>query len=163
MVIKILGACIIIFVCTYTGFQLSSDLSSRVKLLAAWHNTLIEMENYISALQMPLNEIYIRLSRGELENFFAGLSSRGGESTAEAWKKELKKLKYLDCEDKLILENLSLTLGASDMQTQLSNISLAAQDIKTRLEAAAEKSKTDSKLYRTVSFFAGIGISIILL
>ncbi len=164
MLVKILGALAIVVSCSMVGFELSSQLTKRVKILELWEEALRKMQSYIEYAKMPLYEIYENLAGDEtaVAQFFKTLTERRGESTSKSWKKTLAQANYITKKDKEILQNLAGSLGVGDYETQLKDIDFTLKNIRGAIEQAQAISLRDAKLYRSISFFAGVTIAILL-
>lgn len=166
MIIRIIGGLIIILACSYVGFEISKELRGRVKALDNWARALLQIENYICYTKMPLAEIYERLAnqKNASGEFFNNLLKYDLQiiDTKDSWNIEIEQLRYLTKEDKCILSQLAENLGKSDTDTQIQTIALAQKNIEQNLLCARENEKRDAKMYKTISFFAGVGIAILL-
>ena len=138
---------------------MSNLLRLRVRALTDMLAAVGHIESYISTVRMPLNEIYGTLARakGNVGKFFSGLSP------GESWEKRLDELNGLTPQDKEMLTEFSEKLGGSCSEEQLDEIKLS----KSRLEANLLQAKTElnenSRVYRSMSFFAGVVIAILLI
>ena len=150
---------VIVISCSYVGIKMSNLLRVRVRTLNEMLAAVGHIESYISTVRMPLSEIYGILAgtKGNIGEFFDGLVP------GESWKKRLEKLSGLSPQDKQMLTEFSEKLGASGSESQLDELRLS----KTRLEAALLQAKTDmnenSRIYRSMSFFAGVVIAVLLI
>ena len=165
MPVKILGAIAIIASCTMLGFELSSHLIKRVRVLETWQQVLRRMSGLIEYAKTPLYEMYeiFAAEKGEVGLFFSSLLKCSGESTEKSWKKSMSEMKGLSKTDSDILMNLAKGLGQGDTDTQLKDIEFALVGIGTALEQAKAVSIRDAKMYRSISFFAGVTVAILLI
>ncbi|MBR6523682.1 MAG: stage III sporulation protein AB [Clostridia bacterium] len=159
MTIKIICAAVIVISCSYVGVKMSNLMRMRVRVLTDMLAAVGHIESFISTVRMPLSEIYRTLaeSKGNVGEFFSGLTA------GESWAKRLEKLTGLSPQDKEMLAEFSVKLGSYDSERQLDEIRLS----KSRLEANLLQAKTDlnenSRIYRSMSFFAGVVIAILLI
>lgn len=159
MTIKIICAALIVVSCSYVGVKMSNLLRMRVRALTEMLAAVGHIESFISTVRMPLSEIYHTLagSRGNVGKFFSGLIP------GESWAKRLDEMPGLSPQDKEILTEFSEKLGSFSSERQLDELKLS----KTRLEAALSQAKIDmadnSRIYRSMSFFAGVVIAILLI
>ena len=165
MPVKILGALAIIASCTMLGFELSSHLVKRVHTLEIWQQVLLRMTGLIRHAKTPLYEMYeiFAAEKGEVGAFFSSLLKCGGESTDKSWKKNMSEMKWLSVADTEILLNLAKGLGNGDTDTQIKDIEFALDGITSALRQAKEISARDAKMYRSISFFAGVTVAILLI
>jgi len=166
LIFKILGSLVIIGACSFVGHQISNELRGRVKTLEGWQCALLQIENYICFTKMPLAEIYKQQStiKGEVGDFFKKLLQYDVQrvDTKALWNKEIEKIPYMTKEDKDILLMLAENLGTSITETQVNTIELIKKNIEQNLFEAKENEKRDAKMYKTISFFTGVGIAILL-
>lgn len=159
MTVKIVCAVVIVVSCSYVGIKMSNFMRMRVKALTEMLAAVGHIESFISTVRMPLDEIYNTLSetKGNVGRFFTGLSP------GESWRKRLDELPGLLPQDKEMLAEFSEKLGSFSSERQLDELKLS----KTRLAAALTQAKTDmnenSRIYRSMSFFAGVVIAILLI
>ncbi|MBR2472307.1 MAG: stage III sporulation protein AB [Clostridia bacterium] len=165
MPVKIAGAVAIIASCTMLGFELSSHLIKRVQILGVWQQVLQRMNGLIGYAKTPLYEIYetFATEEGEVGMFFSSLLKCGGEDTLKSWKKNMGKMKWLSKKDEEILINLAKGLGKGDADTQIKDIEFAYDGISAALIQAKTICTRDSKMYRSISFFAGVTVAILLI
>ena len=164
MPVKIVGAVAIIASCTMLGFELSSHLIKRVYILEVWQQVLLRMLRLIRHAKTPLYEMYeiFAEEKGEVGAFFSSLLKCGGENTLKSWKRNMNEMKWLSGTDTEILLNLAKGLGKGDTDTQIKDIEFSLAGITSALNQAKEISARDAKMYRSISFFAGITVAILL-
>lgn len=164
MAVRIIFSLIIVLSCRFIGNEMADILKRRVTVLDSFICAISMVEDYISALSMPLNDIYLNISTHikPLADFFIKLSS-SPLSTEAAWKKELKSISSLTDEDRKIIISMASTLGTSDTETQLNNLRLVKKRLTDNLCDASEKVKSDSGMYKSVSIFTGIGLAVLLI
>ncbi|MBR2878904.1 MAG: stage III sporulation protein AB [Clostridia bacterium] len=165
MPVKIAGAIAIIASCTMLGFELSSHLIKRVRILEAWQQVLLRMSGLIRYAKTPLYEIYETFSseKGEIGEFFTALRKCRGETALNSWKKNIGEMKWLAKTDMEILVNMAKGLGEGDVDEQIKDIEFAYDGITSALDKAKEISARDAKMYRSISFFAGVTVAILLI
>ncbi len=159
MIIKLISVATIIFSCSYVGIKLSSALRLRIKLLGEMSAALSTIESYISTVKMPLNEIFQALSgiKGQTGEFFKSLVP------GTSWKDQMSILNGLTAEDKKLLVKMSETLGSMDVAHQTKQISLTKNILDKTLSEAKTDLVTNSKVYRVMSFFVGVIISVLII
>lgn len=118
-----------------------------------------KMENCISAVRMPLGEIYEELSteKGAIGEFFSKVK------TGEGWKKHLDALPGVTNGDKKILTDLSENLGNFETERQLGELKLTQNLLMSALNQAKTDMADNSKVYRAMSFFTGVIIAVLLI
>lgn len=104
-------------------------------------------------LKEAYGEIFKRASL-KMENVPAG----------EAWRYGIENSKTNMQEDDLkVLLNLEKLLGKTNIDGQLSELTLIDTFISKQIEDASEKQKKNEKLYRSLGIIAGLVIAIILI
>lgn len=164
MPVKIMGMIAIVASCTMLGFEISSHLIKRVRLLEVWQQVLRRMSGLVEYAKTPLYEMYetFALEKNEVGMFFSSLLKCSGEDTLKSWKNNMGEMRWLSKSDMDILLNLAKGFGKGDLDTQLKDIEFALAGITSALEGAKEISRRDAKMYRSISFFAGITVAILL-
>lgn len=164
MPVKIVGMIAIVTSCTMLGFELSSHLIKRVHVLEVWQRVLRRMSGLVEYAKTPLYEMYEAFAseKNEVGMFFSSVLKCGGEDTLKSWKKNMGEMRWLSKSDMEILINLAKGLGKGDTDTQLKEIEFALTGITSALEGAKEIAARDAKMYRSISFFAGITVAILL-
>ena len=149
----------IVISCSYVGIKMSNFMRLRVRALTDMLAAVGHIESFISTVRMPLSEIYGNLAgtKGNVGRFFTGLVP------GESWDKRLDELPGLLQKDKEMLAEISEKLGSFSSERQLDELKLS----KSKLEAALLQAKTDmnenSRIYRSMSFFTGVVIAILLI
>lgn len=161
MFIKIIGFFVIVGACTAAGIEISRELSGRVKILIEWIGTVKLMQCSIAQFNMPLDDIYKEISNsgGELKTFFEKI--RGGDF--KTWKREVCRIKYLSKKDILVLNKLGGGLGGKLSDEQLNFLDYIKNMLEENLNEAKQAEKNDGKMYRSLSFFVGIGLAVLLI
>lgn len=158
MTVKILCAALIVITCSMVGMKLSNLMAMRVRSLGGFLSAVAKMENAISAVRMPLEEIYAELSgeKGKMGEFFSKLSPGSN------WKKHLTMFPELTAQDKVIITNLSEKLGEFDSERQLNELKYAENLLEEALVNAKADMSANARVYRSMSFFTGVVIAILL-
>ena len=160
MFIKVIGFLIIVGTCSLVGLEISKELSGRVRVLSNWVGTVSSMQGSIERLKMPLDEIYAEfVSRGGLlSDFFSKVI--GGDE--KAWKREVCRIKYLNKKDIVLLSKLGSGLGGLVKDEQIKFLQYIKGQLEENLAEAKGADTNDGKMYKSVSFFAGIGLAVLL-
>lgn len=159
MTVKIICALTIILSCSYIGLRLSDAMHKRVRSLTMILAAVGHIEACISAVRMPLAEIYSDLAKksGMTGEFFS--KAVPGES----WEKHLDILAGLSPQDKTVICDLSEKLGTYETERQLDEIKLAENLLSDALLKAKKDVAENSKVYRAMSFFTGVVIAVLLI
>lgn len=171
MIIKLIGAVVLISATSLIGFSLASDCSKRPRALRELQSLLQMLENEISYLSNLLSEAFSRIYEGtncETAIFFRGAAenlSTNGVTADVAWEKSIEenyaKLS-LNKEDKAILLTFGKMLGNSDLEGQLNNIKLISSQLKLQELKAEKMRQKNEKMYRSLGVLSGLAITIIL-
>ncbi len=171
MIIKIIGAAVLIGATSLIGFSLAADCSKRPRTLRELQALLQMLENEISYLSNLLSEAFNRIYEGSNSEaailFKAAAENLGtsGVTADEAWEKAVEdncsKLS-LNKEDKTILETFGKMLGNSDLEGQLNNIRLITSQLKLQELKAEEMRRKNERMYRSLGVLSGLAIAILL-
>lgn len=159
MAIKIICSAVIIISCSYIGLKMSNFMRMRVRTLTEMLAAVGHIESCISTVRMPLSEIYRTLasSKGNVGKFFSELIP------GESWEKRLDELPGLSSQDKEMLIDFSKKLGSFESERQLDELKLSKSRLTTALGQAKNDMTENSRIYRSISFFAGVVIAILLI
>jgi len=171
MIIKFLGAAVLISATSFIGFSLAANCSKRPRSLRELQSLLQMLENEISYLSNLLSEAFYRIYEGTnsetaiLFNEAAKNLGTNGVTADAAWEKAIEenyeKLS-LNKEDKAILLTFGKMLGNSDLEGQLSNIKLISSQLKLQELKAEEMKQKNEKMYRSLGVLSGLAIAIVL-
>lgn len=171
MLIKIIGAAVLISATSFIGFSLASDCSKRPRALRELQALLQMLENEISYLSNLLSVAFNRIYEGTNSNtallFKAAAINLeiNGVTADAAWEKAVQenhaKLS-LNKEDKAILLTFGKMLGNSDLEGQINNIKLISSQLKLQELKAEDMRQKNEKMYRSLGVLSGLAIAIIL-
>jgi stage III sporulation protein AB len=171
MLIKIIGAAIILGSTSIIGFSLSRDCSKRPRILRELQAALQMLENEISYMSNLLSDAFMRIytsSGTEASILFKEAAKKldsMGTTADEAWKSAVNDLYSrlaLKKEDKAILISFGSMLGNSDLDGQISNIRLTTSQLKLQELKAEEIKKKNERMYRSLGVLGGLALIIIL-
>ena len=170
MIIKFIGAVILICATSFIGFSMAAECSKRPRALRELQSMLQMLENEISYLSNLLSEAFNRIY--DSSNFDTAILFReaakylgtDGYTADLAWEKAIEenfgKLS-LNFEDKTILLSFGKMLGNSDLEGQLNNIRLISSQLKLQEQKAEEMKRKNEKMYRSLGVLSGLAIAII--
>lgn len=166
--IKIILLTIIFILSIMIGMMLSSKYRNRVKELKEMKTALSIMKTKIQYTYEPIPEIFDELGQTQnkaiSELFKEAKSNMQKKSVAQAWEESINNTQTsLKEEDKQVLKGLGKLLGKTDVEGQLSQISLTDQFLDTQIEKAEKEKEKNEKLYKTLGFVMGCTIVIILI
>ena len=159
MTIKILSAVAIVISCSFVGMRMANSLRLRVRMLTDMLAAVGQIESCIAAVRMPLTEIYDKLSKskGIAGEFFSKVTP------GISWKSQMGILSGLSVRDKAILIDLSEKLGAYETEREIDELKLTQNFLREELDKARTEMLENSKIYRSMSFFTGVVIAILLM
>lgn len=159
MIVKVICGAIIILSCSLIGIRLSDCMHKRVRSLSALLAAIGHIESCIETVRMPLTEIYKTLAEknGVIGEFFSKVLP------GESWNKHIDIFSGLSPQDKTIICNLSQKLGAYESERQLDEIRLTKSMLTDALGKAKKDVAENSRVYRSMSFFTGVVIAVLLI
>lgn len=153
------------------GIAISKRFQQRIKQLLLCQSLLQQINAHLEYQKTPTRQLLQQLAESEQFHSLVFLKRcheqlKLGESFSIAWTASLEQSKNelaLKSADYEILEEISDVLGAYDAKVQTQAITLLSVRLKTQIEEAEEKYKTDGKLARTLGILGGIAAAILLL
>ena len=151
------------------GMFAASSLSVRLRRLEACVCLLSELSGRLKYLQPTVQSLVVGLAAqerfGELR--FLKLCAAQMEEGADfsgCWRQSLKREEQsLGREEAALMASLGDVLGRSDLESQLSAISLTGEQFAQRMEIRRERAKKQEGLYRSMGVLGGVAAAIILI
>lgn len=163
--LKLIGACIIIFASASIGRAGAARMEKRFQALQYLQNAILSLEREINYAATPLPQALINASSvaGPLGMIFEMTAEKllagRGINAQEAWTEAMKEAEVpLKRSDNDILTSFAAGLGLSDSKDQLKRLEL----IRLRLQAAEEEAKREWQSMGKVWKNLGLGSGIIL-
>ena len=161
-IIKGLFLIIIFGLAVYVGKLKAEKYVNRVKELVSIKTILNIFENKIKFTQSPLKEIFVTISKScsekNIQKIFQKLAIEKQYNIHENWEKVIKQEETnLSEEDKKILIDMGKTLGATDIEGQVSNIKIASNFIDKQIEKAEKEKEKNAKMFRTLGVVSRTG------
>lgn len=172
MLLKILGVIFVIASSSLIGQMICKRLEYRLSDLRDTKLALSILQSEISYLMNSLPEALKNASKvdGNISKIFLSceklLNQKIGYCSRDAWNisvNENYKYTYLSDSDKEILLSLGKNLGLYDLEKQICNIKSISMQLDNQENHVKEVIEKNSKMYKSLSFLAGIAISIILI
>jgi len=173
MVIKFVGAFLIISATTLIGYIYSNIYNLRVKELRELQYGIQMLETEMVYGYSPLPEALDSVSRRISDNISLlfsetskKLRSKNGLSVSEAWSLTLNALMpktSLTAVERDILLAFGESLGTSDVKNQSRNFKLTLTLLKQEELKAVELRDKNVKMYRNLGFLFGLALVIILI
>ena len=163
------GILLIVLSCSMIGMLLASNLSARLRRLESCLSLLSEISGRLEYLQPTMYSLITSLAGQERFEQLVFLrqcaqSMQAGRPFSSSWASALDECSHqLGREEAAILASLGDILGRSDLESQLSALALAKQQLEQRVDTAREKVLTQSKLYRSMGVLGGAAAAIILM
>jgi stage III sporulation protein AB len=171
MIVKLIGAAVLIGATSLIGFSLAADCAKRPRALRELQALMQMLENEMSYLSNLLSEAFNRIYSGSdsdtaiLFREAANKLSTAGITAAEAWERATEEnyIKLsLNKEDKAILLAFGKMLGNSDLEGQLNNIRLVTSQLRHQEIKAEEMKRKNEKMYRSLGVLSGLAIAVVL-
>lgn len=165
IVIKNISLIGIIAICSYIGILKSKSFENRVVELSKFQSALVMFESKLKFTYEPIKNIFEEISsviyKNESNIFF--LTSKEEKNINKAWCENVSSILFLTNSDKEVIKTMGKLLGKTDIEGQLSEISLGLDLIGKQIKYAEYERNKNSKLYKTMGVILGLGISIILI
>lgn len=170
--VKLIGAIFIILATTWTGFEAAKHLSERPRQLRQLRSALQSLEAEIMYGHTPLHEAARRLAAQlskPLSSFFDGFAKKltDTETTVkDAWEDSLKEVwkqtafKQGEFE---IMKQFGETLGRHDRFSQQKHIMLTLSHLEREEADAIDKQVKYEKMVKSLGFFSGLLLIILLI
>jgi len=165
---KYAGVVIIIAVTSFAGCYFSSALKTRLvnlKKINFLIDEIIILLRYKASTVYEITDYLVRSERFADFDFLGKINVDEKFSFQQNWSKSIKAnppscLKACDLE---ILGDIGKNLGTSDIEGQLSMLSLQRAELETLIMSAEADCERKSKLYRSLGVLVGAFISVMLI
>lgn len=170
--IKMIGAILIIFATTWTGFEAAKQLTERPRQLRVLKTALQSLEAEIMYGHTPLHEAARRLAAqlpSPLDEFFSLFASKLTETETivrDAWEESLKAVwgkTALKKNEFEIMKQFGETLGRHDRISQQKQILLTLTHLEREESEAREKQLKYEKMVKSIGFLSGLLLTILLM
>jgi stage III sporulation protein AB len=170
--IKIVGAILILFATTWTGFEVAKQLTERPRQLRSLKTALQSLEAEIMYGHTPLHEAARRLSQqlpSPINDFFKRFGNKLTESETtvrDAWEESLKEIwgkTALKKGEFEIMKQFGETLGRHDRVSQQKQIMLTLTHLEREENEARDRQNRYEKMVKNIGFLTGLLLIILLL
>jgi stage III sporulation protein AB len=170
--IKIVGAILILFATTWTGFEVAKQLTERPRQLRTLKTALQSLEAEIMYGHTPLYEAARRLSQqlpSPINGFFYKFGNKLTESETtvrDAWEESLKEIwgkTALKKGEFEIMKQFGETLGRHDRVSQQKQIMLTLTHLEREENEARDRQFKYEKMVKNIGFLTGLLLIILLL
>lgn len=139
---------------------------ARVRTLDEWIRVIRHLEPLMAWRQWPLGRALVEASRGQSRIGPAVVRwherlSNPDQSFAEAWSGLLQELPGLWDADRHVLEDLGRVLGASDIQSQRSELQATSLELTRLMGDARRQEAQDGRLYPAL--VGALGVMVVLM
>lgn len=165
MILKLIGGVFVVLACVLYALNYINNQKKRVASINNIIDFLYSLEIMIKYQLLSIPEainLYVNTNNFELISSCNNLLKQN-YTLKDAWNKSILKSKITLClneTDINLLKDFSIKLGDTDLEGQLTNIELYKTRFKSVLEDSQSKLKENTKLALSLSFFAGLVITI---
>lgn len=173
MILKIIGAVIIVLSSTLIGFFYSRKEEYRINDLNEMKRAFTILISEIEYASNSLPESMINISNKTenpiskiLIDFAENLNKKDGQTIQQLWTEAVIKNKndtYFIDEDLENIKSFGSTLGYLDRNMQINNINIMIDYINKKTDTLSEISIKNKKMYRSLGILGGMIIAIILI
>ena len=170
MIIKVIGLLLLVAAGAFLGFSAAAGLSRRAAALEKIQRLLIQLGSQIRYTAAPVGELLAAAASSPefqslpfLKAAAADLQIDGDFHTWRQGVKEQGEASGLTAADRELLVHFGDGLGRTDVEGQLTNCRLYAEQLGERLGEARRDAATKSRLYVTLGVTGGIGLALLLL
>lgn len=170
--IKIIGAILIVFATTWTGFEMAKQLTERSRQLRDLKTALLSLEAEIMYGHTPLHEAARKLADqlpDPIQSFFATFAKKLIETETivrDAWEESLKEIwgrTALKKNEFEIMKQFGETLGRHDRVSQQKQILLTLTHLEREEGDARDKQQKYEKMMKSIGFLSGLLLIILLM
>ncbi len=162
---------IIIFACGGLGLLKAQTYGQRLNELNDLKDMINMLQTEMSYRKDPLPAVFARIAAykdSRAMDLLRECSRAMKESLdlKECWETAVCSAYKGSClkeEDLIIMKDLGMQLGKSDIQGQAAMFSLTGAKLETQIEKAAKEKDTKGRMYRGLGFSIGIVIAVILI
>lgn len=165
MALKILGGFLIVLSGTMAGFMYSKKLFMKrefYKRIINFTSSLSVQLRYSTADIFTLSSLCAEAAPLDFFNFI----NKKSLPFYSVWQKNIEEIpgKFsLNKKDEQLLLEFGEQLGKTDVDGQLKHLELYEQIFKKQLENAESEIKNKSKLYKTMGFFVGTAVALMII
>ena len=166
--VRLLAAAAVIIICTAVGTALSSALRLRCVQLNCMRSVFEEMATLIRYRAVRCKELMTELCGKETYSGFdfmqkLDIALKSGIGITEAWQTSAIQARFITESDREILLSTGEQLGTTDIEGQLSMLTMSAGLAEKNLREAREESRVKGPMYRRIGFFGGAVAALVLL
>ncbi|QGQ97114.1 stage III sporulation protein AB [Paenibacillus psychroresistens] len=170
--VRLIGACLILFAGTMLGFYQALQLSRRPRQIRQLVQALQRLETEISYGFTPLPSALLTISRQipqPLSQLFhqvgEQLAGSGELTTEESWRSAIDNCwqhTAMKSTEKEAFLQLGLTLGITDREDQIKHLRLTASQLQTEELTAGEEQKRYEKMWKSLGLLSATLVVILM-
>jgi stage III sporulation protein AB len=170
--VKLIGACLILFAGTMLGFYQALQFSRRPRQIRQLVQALQRLETEISYGFTPLPSALLTISRqipAPLSQLFhqvgEQLTGSGDLTTEESWRLAIDSCwqhTAMKAAEKEAFLQLGLTLGITDREDQIKHLRLTASQLQTEELTAGEEQKRYEKMWKSLGLLSATLVVILM-
>ena len=168
-IIKYVMLFFILIATNLIGRTISQKYQFRLMELEEMKQALNTLKTKMKFTYAPIGEIFEEIAVQTTKTNIANVFQRAKQAletkcASEAWQYALENTQTnMKQEDLESLKNLSKSLGASDIEGQISQIEITENFIEMQLKEAKKEQQKNEKLYQKLGTIIGLGIVVILI
>lgn len=165
MIVKIIGAVILSLSGLAFGMYLASSLVKRKEFLCAFLEFITRLETHLRYDCDDIFSLVTRCCDNKYLTFYSFAENNIIKPFGDVWEEKTNRLPKafsLSKEDKTVLLDFGKGLGTTDVSGQLKHLKLYKEKINFQLIDAQSKIDKKSRLYKTLGFFAGASVAIMI-
>ncbi|MWC28357.1 stage III sporulation protein SpoIIIAB [Paenibacillus sp. MMS18-CY102] len=172
MLVKLIGAALILFAGTLIGFLQAARFADRPKQIRQLASALQRLETEIVYGRTPLPEALMRISANVeqpsarlMEAVIAQLQQGDGKTFNECWESAIRSQwpsTAMRAAEMAVVIRLGSMLGISDKDDQLKHLRLAAVQLKAEEDAARDEQAKYEKMSRSLGVLLAILVVILM-
>ncbi|MBR1528277.1 MAG: stage III sporulation protein AB [Oscillospiraceae bacterium] len=162
---KLSGMLLLLFCGGGTGFYLSRQIRSQIRIWSVLIALLEDCMIYIRYQHLPLPELFALLKEKQAYqnlDFLQKLSFTPELSPETLWNQALEGTR-VPPQAREILRNLGAELGRTDLQGQLAVLTLCRTQMQNALEHCRTDCEQKSKLYQALGWLGGAAMAVLFL
>jgi stage III sporulation protein AB len=170
--VKLIGACLILFAGTMIGFYQALQFSRRPRQIRQLIQALQRLETEISYGFTPLPSALLSISRQmpqPLSKLFHLVSEQlitpTGRTTEESWRYAIESCwqdTAMKINEREALQQLGLSLGITDREDQIKHLRLTASQLLVEELTASEEQKRYEKMWKSLGLLSAALIVILM-
>ena len=163
---KLLGCMLLMGACSLCGFAASEQLAKRTERLNLLLRLVNDMMNLLRYTLPTVDDMILMLA---VQPCYAALTflrsvadTQSQTAFAERWAQVILQ-QFKPSEERNLLLQIGQTLGSTDLDGQLSALTLCKEQLGNLLRHAEEKKQSHASMYRSMGLLTGLFLVILLI